>query len=321
MSLLAQLINYTKNPTLETNFNPKYKFWTIFKLAGLFFTLTFLASLPQEYFLKIVGFDVKDHLIVQSLRQDPYFIVFFSSVLFAPVFEEISYRLWLKPTFWNLTIGFGFLFSNVFGILLPLNLLFDNLPILSLEIYLATYFLLTSVISIFIVGILLLLFEKLIKSSNTKLKLNSGKFKFAYYSSVILFGLVHAFNYDITKVWLIAPILVLPQLLLGFYFGFVRMNLGFKWSIIAHALHNLILIFPILLFSEATKSIQDQMQVSNDLIPNLIYSLPQSDQNLYFIGLFCYGLVTFCSFIVTCKIFYEYYKSRRKTPAENKTSV
>lgn len=270
MSILAQLVEYTKNPTTETGLVTKNKFWVLLQFAGLFITLSFLVGLPQEYLLKIVGFDSKNHLINLSIKNDPYWQVFLSSVLFAPVFEEISYRLWLRPTFKNLVFGLGFLLSTILGSFFSLDWLLYSLPIVSYEVFTVLYFFLISGISIFVVGALLLLFEKIVKSSFADHTTGSKKFKFVYYSSIVLFALVHTFNYDITKVWIIAPILVLPQLLIGLYFGFVRMNFGLKWSIVAHCLHNFLLISPILLISEGVRSIQDRLQSNEELTPNLI---------------------------------------------------
>lgn len=67
-------------------------------------------------------------------------------------------------------------------------------------------------------------------------------FKIAFYSFTIIFGLVHITNYSITEnVILLAPILILPQLLVGSYFGFIRVRFGLIWSIALHGFYNGIL--------------------------------------------------------------------------------
>lgn len=76
------------------------------------------------------------------------------------------------------------------------------------------------------------------------LTLFSGRkvFRIAFYVFAILFGYVHITNYEIsTNVLLLSPILVLPQILLGFYLGFIRIRFGFLWAIALHAAYNGIL--------------------------------------------------------------------------------
>ncbi|MBU2996159.1 CPBP family intramembrane metalloprotease [Cellulophaga baltica] len=77
---------------------------------------------------------------------------------------------------------------------------------------------------------------------------NSHFFKYAYYNSALLFGLIHLTNFEsfTENIWL-APILVAPQIAAGFILGFTRVKLGLGWSILLHACHNGILIVPTLL--------------------------------------------------------------------------
>ena len=53
-------------------------------------------------------------------------------------------------------------------------------------------------------------------------------FKWLYYLSAILFGLVHASNYELTESQnLLIPLIILPQLFLGFMLGYIRVRYGF----------------------------------------------------------------------------------------------
>lgn len=64
-------------------------------------------------------------------------------------------------------------------------------------------------------------------------------FKIGFYLLTLLFGFVHITNFDITtNVFLLAPILVLPQLLVGGYFGYIRVRFGLRWSILLHGSYN-----------------------------------------------------------------------------------
>jgi len=74
-------------------------------------------------------------------------------------------------------------------------------------------------------------------------------FNYILYASILLFAGVHITNFDLPKeIYYIAPLLVLPQLILGAFLSYVRVKLGLIWSIGLHASYNAILITPILLY-------------------------------------------------------------------------
>jgi hypothetical protein len=62
----------------------------------------------------------------------------------------------------------------------------------------------------------------------------------------LLFGLVHIFNYTSFTFshfyWI--PVLVFPQLVYGFTFGYIRLKNGLIWSILLHMATNMV---PVLL--------------------------------------------------------------------------
>jgi membrane protease YdiL (CAAX protease family) len=77
---------------------------------------------------------------------------------------------------------------------------------------------------------------------------DSPYFKYAFYMSVLLFGVVHIFNFQgDAQLYFFAPLLIAPQLIAGIFLGYIRVKLGLKWSILLHASYNTILIGPVLL--------------------------------------------------------------------------
>ena len=70
--------------------------------------------------------------------------------------------------------------------------------------------------------------------------------RIVFYSVALLFGAIHIFNYD-ANVWLFLPVLVLPQVIIGLLFGFVRLRYGFNWALLLHAFHNGIVLLPVVL--------------------------------------------------------------------------
>ena len=87
--------------------------------------------------------------------------------------------------------------------------------------------------------------EELLFRAPLALFKESKFFKYAFYISVFLFGLVHIGNFgEIDGYYLLIPVLVAPQVSAGIFLGFIRTKLGLVWSMLLHAAHNLILIGP-----------------------------------------------------------------------------
>jgi hypothetical protein len=65
-----------------------------------------------------------------------------------------------------------------------------------------------------------------------------------FYLFIIAFGAVHIFNYkdETLGILLLSPILVLPQIIGGTVMAYLRMNLGFFWSFLQHAIFNSVLM-------------------------------------------------------------------------------
>ena len=64
-----------------------------------------------------------------------------------------------------------------------------------------------------------------------------------FYLITIAFGLVHILNFEPSlNIYLLAPVLVAPQILIGINLGYLRIRFGLIWSILFHAFHNGILM-------------------------------------------------------------------------------
>jgi membrane protease YdiL (CAAX protease family) len=65
-------------------------------------------------------------------------------------------------------------------------------------------------------------------------------FKIVFYFFALIFGFVHISNFELTtNVLLLSPILVLPQIILGGYLGYIRVRFGLQWSMLLHGTYNL----------------------------------------------------------------------------------
>jgi membrane protease YdiL (CAAX protease family) len=77
-------------------------------------------------------------------------------------------------------------------------------------------------------------------------------FKWYFYGTALVFGLVHLSNFpNLSEIWYLFPLLICPQLCLGLFLGYVRVRFGLAWAILFHAAYNGILAGPALLLVES----------------------------------------------------------------------
>ena len=74
---------------------------------------------------------------------------------------------------------------------------------------------------------------------------DSKQYRYLYFGSILAFGLLHIKNFIFPNplLWIISPLMVLPQIGLGFILSFIRVKYGIKYSIVFHLIVN----FPVLL--------------------------------------------------------------------------
>ena len=137
------------------------------------------------------------------------------AILLAPFYEEVIFRSLLR-----------FKWSNI--------LLFSTslIVMVAFSIY-RSKFVLAIPLSVFVLVVLLLV--TLFTRDKVELFIAS-KFKYFFYGSSILFGLVHASNFTGNVNYILAFSFILggPQIVLGLILGYIRMNHGLKYSILFH---------------------------------------------------------------------------------------
>ena len=76
-------------------------------------------------------------------------------------------------------------------------------------------------------------------------------YDWVFYLMTMAFGLMHIMNFEPSlNIYLLAPILVAPQLLIGINLGYLRVRFGLIWSILFHAFYNGVLMSIALLTGE-----------------------------------------------------------------------
>jgi membrane protease YdiL (CAAX protease family) len=152
--------------------------------------------------------------------------------------ESLNYRFKIFFQILLISIATSFAITPIFIIIEALSLvnmenhkveaMFENMPIYQI---------------ILIAGIVIPIIEEAIFRGPITAFKKPKNFRIAFYAFSLLFGFVHITNFDLTlNVFLLAPLLVLPQILLGGYFGYLRVRFGILWSMLLHGCYNGILI-------------------------------------------------------------------------------
>jgi len=69
-------------------------------------------------------------------------------------------------------------------------------------------------------------------------------FRFIFWFSALLFGLLHATNFqgNTLVILLFSPLLCFPQIIMGLILGYIRMNYGFIYGVLIHFVINSIML-------------------------------------------------------------------------------
>lgn len=231
-SLLGDYFAFLKHPTDDSRpGTPKEVFLQIWRL----YTVHVLLIIPMAIGIQLISkwmISIEENKLGDLLESIPTYKFLFLAVLFAPLAEEILFRLPLRFSRVNLLIPIAL-------ILLPLS----SHIIQRLDHRLPPSFLVWSIIGAFLYALWAL--------SLGRINQRTGEQFFArhltklVYGSSIVFALLHIMNYP-QQAWLAAPILVLPQATLGLLLAYVRIKFGFWWSVFTHGLHNFLASTPIL---------------------------------------------------------------------------
>ncbi|MGE0019920.1 MAG: CPBP family intramembrane glutamic endopeptidase [Draconibacterium sp.] len=235
------LLNPVQESFSEQPVSNKIK-WLLFLLVfemPLMFAAAFLQQLLAENGL----LDAENHLVMEFMKDNSKTVIIIFLILVGPFIEELIFRLPLR--FKNAYfIPFILIILSYAG-----SLIFKKLN-LSLAVSIPLFVAITAFLIFYIFN------RKMAEKRDTALSVN---YPLYFYSVTILFALFHLSNYKYTpNLLLFAPIVILPQFISGFLFGFIRIKQGFIWGFFLHALHNAVFVLPLLLlpFSSHPKLIE-----------------------------------------------------------------
>ncbi|WP_234735105.1 CPBP family glutamic-type intramembrane protease [Tellurirhabdus bombi] len=229
-SIYTDFLSYVKNPGYVQPVNV-VGFSKVTLFIRLFLTQCpfwlgsgFLAAFVVLQFEKWTGADLRQHHAIHGWS------FFVAAVLIVPLVEETMFRFSLQLTPGRLASALSIM------LLLVLFRLYNNLSSATPQYLVVGIFAMWSLASYLLV--------KWIRQPRLFGRIEAfwrQHFRVIYYLSAFSFGFFHLSNCVELSVWhlALAPLITLPQIVLGFYQGYVRMTYGFWYAVGLHMLVNL----------------------------------------------------------------------------------
>ena len=217
-----------------TPFKTKIKELIIVLLISFFISLILIVL--TNFFLTLKGIKFPINYTQKSIAYSGILYSLFSYVIYAPVIEELGFRLGLKYSRNNFSIMISCL-SYFFLIIIHFSIseYFKSMDSYITNIIIALLF---GIVTLFI-----LTFSQKIDSFLTDFWSNHRKQVF--YFSVFLFGGFHYFNFELNfKTLLLMPFITLPQTIYGLVFGYIRLKYSIFYSVLSHSLLNMVAFIP-----------------------------------------------------------------------------
>ena len=217
---MKKILNFIVNPNLDQGYE-KANVWVFI------FIITSILIFDVFFILGISFFNFENiNTSTGGLEfyKNKWFLYLIPCLL-VPITEELSCRLFLKKSLINSYISLSLItFISI--------LLFQNRKIYALD-----WYVLNTLVFSFVIWISLFLFRKYL--ANIKIADRT-----IFYASAILFSLLHLSNYSFQINELPKYLfLIIPQLLSGLLYGYIRITNGITYSILSHSIHNTILMF------------------------------------------------------------------------------
>lgn len=232
-SLLGRFLKFLRHPQYTVNVATEHQ--GIIDVLRLY-ALTLLIVLPLGILSARIATNLQSTNAIEDLaRTVPIWEIIMLAVVLAPLWEEAAFRLPLRYTPINLAIPFSL------GMMLVFLSLIDH-QVLPAEAALPL------LVGIIVLGMLLRFWLKQ-RNAKTIHTIYEKWIGWLFYGLALAFGLIHIGNFTSLsgQAWLLTPILVLPQTVIGVFLGFIRLRYGFWWAVFTHGFHNACAITPLLL--------------------------------------------------------------------------
>ena len=310
--MLFDFLSYTRKPKYLANIqaiDKKQKIWNIFRLWSFIIVGILFIGLIMSFALDWAGYDITKNEIVNFYTSEPIYIIILVAFLWAPISEEMTFRLGLKYSPYRLGFNLGFVLLIILGLLDPL--LGESISGVLNKLHLVSGIFLVFVYIVIAGGVGLGTGIYLKKLDQQKInKFYSHHFPLLFYLSAIIFAAVHLLNYlDLGEIFYMSILLVAPQFLVGLLLGYIRMIYGLFWSMIAHFLHNAVLSLPALILAYVS---QDTISVLGSSEIDNFDKISSADSVLLFAVLITTGLIFIFIIVALTSLLKEYFLNRKK---------
>lgn len=278
-SLISSLWSYVKKP--DYNLAPIdepfiKKLSDILKYWSLGIVVAFFVSILSAAFLSNIGVDDSQNVLQDFFANSSIFIVALIAFFVGPITEELTFRLGLRYSPYRLGFALVFILFLLFELLTTTNawfkvMLSGAMSSLGIFMFLGGLFVL-----MILFGLLFGYILSRCKFSQRIDNFYQKNFSIIFYGFTLTFATMHFFNFaNFKSLWFVLPILVAPQLFLGFILAYIRMRYNLVWSIFYHFFYNTLAALPILLFAQISDKSFDVISRNGD---NSILNMPFVDR-------------------------------------------
>lgn len=245
---VKDFIGYLKKPYYKRSSDRLVPLIPMLNVFFIVLFLNFFLFLPVVYLL---GLDEQNHMMDDLIKNTSKLKLFFLAVILAPLIEEFVFRFHLRYRPLMLVFcticGLALVGYGIFSIL-GIENIFGSFDFENLETQQALDFSTFNMTGIMTIGLLTMIGFLIIILVLSQKKWMDGfgewtknNYFLIFYLSAFIFGIAHVSNWKDSDVhFLLAPLMVLPQLLLALYLGYIRVKNDIWSSIFVHGFNNLI---------------------------------------------------------------------------------
>lgn len=215
--MISAFISFIKKPS-QKNDNPPSK--------GQFIIATWLLFIGVCIIQLMVYISLDNYLILPpnkvsaAIKNQSYLETILMAIVIMPIIEEAGFRLGLVFSKINFKVSATAFFFLIFFVFLQTSLTLSAVFAVAIFVFFH-----------------LLMKKNLTDSIKGFYQKHNGKI---IWVSIICFALLHANNFFSPRILFVLPLLVIPQLFTGFICSYARINFGFFYAVIIHAIFNLL---------------------------------------------------------------------------------
>lgn len=303
--LIKEFINYLLKPEYIHATDSKASLWSAwasFRIWSLVFLISLLGIPISLWISDLYGVSFADHAGYQYAADRTMLQVIWGAILIFPIWEELVFRIGLRFSRINLSVGLAF--ASVYFSRLFLTVL--KIPRPS---WLFSPDTIVGILSIMVPALVITIILWRILSFTGDERLASyyqRRFGIVFYLPLLTFAFLHALNYE-RELWVFAPLITIPQLFLAAGFGYIRMKYGFGWSVFMHILNNAFSFLPALILGELSPAVMNRF-ILGDF--TAISELSGGDAALYFVLTFAWSMLLMVIFLSLVSLIWEWARVR-----------